>query len=151
MNISASDLKELSALAIEAAVQSGDYIQTMVGKHQAARSKDVGDSLASRVVTEVDVESQRRILGVLGKSIVAYDLGFLTEESADDLSRLQKDYFWCVDPLDGTLPFIEGGPGYAVSIALVIEAVGSSGIARRFRARTLMGVRGIWYGSWTAA
>jgi myo-inositol-1(or 4)-monophosphatase len=119
MNIGASDLKELCALAIEAAVQSGDYIQTMVGKHQGARRKDVGDSLASRVVTEVDVESQRRILGVLGKSIDAYDLGFLTEESADDLSRLQKDYFWCVDPLDGTLPFVEGRPGYAVSIALV--------------------------------
>lgn len=46
MNIGASDLKELSALAIEAAAQSGDYIQTMVGKHQAARSKDVGGSLA---------------------------------------------------------------------------------------------------------
>ena len=119
MNIGASDLKELSALAIEAAVQSGYYIQTMVGKHQVARSKDVGDSLASCVVTEVDVESQRRILGVLRKSIDAYDLGFLTEESADDLSRLQKDYFWCVDPLDGTLPFVEGRPGYAVSIALV--------------------------------
>ncbi|MBT7411403.1 MAG: inositol monophosphatase, partial [Methylococcales bacterium] len=30
-----------------------------------------------------------------------------------------KDYFWCIDPLDGTLPFIESTAGYAVSIALV--------------------------------
>ena len=46
-------------------------------------------------------------------------MGLLTEESVDDLTRLKKDYFWCVDPLDGTLPFIESTPGYAVSIALV--------------------------------
>jgi 3'-phosphoadenosine 5'-phosphosulfate (PAPS) 3'-phosphatase len=33
--------------------------------------------------------------------------------------HLNKDYFWCIDPLDGTLPFIEGLTGYAVSVALV--------------------------------
>jgi len=76
MKLGASDLRELSALAMEAAVQSGDYIQSMVGKHQEAQRKDVGNTLASCVVTEVDVESQRRILGVLRKSIVSYDLAF---------------------------------------------------------------------------
>ena len=33
-----------------------------------------------------------------------------------------KPYYWCVDPLDGTLPFVEGSPGYAVSIALVDQS-----------------------------
>ena len=46
-------------------------------------------------------------------------MGLLTEERADDRGRLTADHFWCVDPLDGTLPFIEGSPGFAVSIALV--------------------------------
>ena len=41
------------------------------------------------------------------------------EENTNIHPRLTKDYFWCIDPLDGTLPFIEGGNGYAVSIALV--------------------------------
>ena len=36
--------------------------------------------------------------------------------------RLTRPYFWCVDPLDGTLPFVEGVPGYAVSIALVAQS-----------------------------
>ena len=48
-----------------------------------------------------------------------FHIGFLGEEAKDDGSRFEKDFFWCVDPLDGTLPFIEGRPGFAVSIALV--------------------------------
>jgi fructose-1,6-bisphosphatase/inositol monophosphatase family enzyme len=48
-----------------------------------------------------------------------YDLALLTEELIDDGSRFEKDYFWCIDPLDGTLPFTQGKSGYAVSIALV--------------------------------
>lgn len=43
----------------------------------------------------------------------------MTEESPDNRERLKKDFFWCIDPLDGTLPFIESTSGYAVSIALV--------------------------------
>ena len=35
------------------------------------------------------------------------------------IKRLELNYFWCIDPLDGTLPFIEGKVGYAVSIGLV--------------------------------
>ena len=45
----------------------------------------------------------------------------LTEESEDDHSRFQKEYFWCIDPLDGTLPFTKKEPGYSVSIALVAK------------------------------
>jgi len=41
------------------------------------------------------------------------------EERDDDGGRLTADHFWCIDPLDGTLPFVEGTPGYSVSIALV--------------------------------
>jgi fructose-1,6-bisphosphatase/inositol monophosphatase family enzyme len=46
-------------------------------------------------------------------------LALLTEESEDDGSRFQQEYFWCIDPLDGTLAFSEGEDGYAVSIGLV--------------------------------
>jgi myo-inositol-1(or 4)-monophosphatase len=76
-------------------------------------------SLVSQVVTEVDHLSQAIILQTLAPTCSRYDLALLTEESPDDRERLVKDYFWCIDPLDGTLPFIESTPGYAVSIALV--------------------------------
>ena len=43
----------------------------------------------------------------------------LSEELIDDSSRFKKDFFWCIDPLDGTLPFTEQVEGYSVAIALV--------------------------------
>jgi 3'(2'), 5'-bisphosphate nucleotidase len=70
----------------------------------------------------VDYKAQEIILQQLNDNIKEYDLGLLTEEAADDASRLEKDYFWCVDPMDGTLAFTEGRSGYAVSIALVSKS-----------------------------
>ena len=54
---------------------------------------------------------------------MTYDLALLTEESEDDRSCFEKDYFWCIDPLDGTLPFTRNEAGYSVSIGLVAEMV----------------------------
>jgi len=58
----------------------------------------------------------------LSESCQLYDLAILTEESVDDKSRLKKDYFWCIDPIDGTLYFSQSESGYAVSIALVSKS-----------------------------
>ena len=44
---------------------------------------------------------------------------WLSEESADDLSRLGSGRVWVVDPIDGTREFIEGIPEWCVSIGLV--------------------------------
>lgn len=46
--------------------------------------------------------------------------GLLTEESDDDLSRLEKERVWIVDPLDGTAEFITHTGEFAVQIALAI-------------------------------
>jgi myo-inositol-1(or 4)-monophosphatase len=45
--------------------------------------------------------------------------GWLSEESADDPSRLERRRVWVVDPIDGTREFIEGIPEWCVSIGLV--------------------------------
>jgi len=45
--------------------------------------------------------------------------GWLSEETADDPSRLERDLIWVVDPIDGTRDFLRGRPGWAVSVALV--------------------------------
>jgi 3'(2'), 5'-bisphosphate nucleotidase len=46
--------------------------------------------------------------------------GLLTEESDDDLSRLEKERVWIVDPLDGTTEFIRETGDFVVQIALVV-------------------------------
>jgi fructose-1,6-bisphosphatase/inositol monophosphatase family enzyme len=81
--------------------------------------KNAGDTIASQVVTSVDIACQNVILKRLHDSIKKFDLGLLTEELADDGSRFKKAYFWCIDPLDGTLSFMNNQPGFAISIALI--------------------------------
>lgn len=117
MTPTSDDIKKLCEYAIEAAVSAGEYIAKT--RPLNVEHKNSSGSLATQVVTEVDRESQARILRILEPTFAQYDLGLLTEESPDDGSRLLKDYFWCIDPIDGTLCFIEGAPGYAVSIALI--------------------------------
>ena len=119
MKLSPDQLTELESLAIQAATCAGKMIQSkMEHDHQVLRKKG-GSSLASQVVTAVDLESQRLILETLEDTFTRFELGLLTEESPDDSSRHRHDHFWCIDPLDGTLAFTKGSPGYSVSIALV--------------------------------
>ncbi len=47
------------------------------------------------------------------------DYGWLSEESEDDPSRLEKRFVWVVDPIDGTRAFLRDKPEWAVSVALV--------------------------------
>ena len=122
MILDAKVLNYLSDLAIMAATSAGEFIAEQRGEEQIVISKATGESLASQVLTEVDLKSQEIILNILSRSCKTYDLAILTEETIDGRDRLVKDYFWCIDPLDGTLPFIEGKTGYSVSIALVTKS-----------------------------
>jgi myo-inositol-1(or 4)-monophosphatase len=66
-------------------------------------------------VTEADRESNR----VLHKVLMRDGDGWLSEESVDDLSRLQKRRVWIVDPLDGTREFAAGIPEWCISVGLI--------------------------------
>ncbi len=113
------DLKKLRELAVLAALDAGKVIKAYQNKQFDVFYKEGGDSHASQVVTEVDRLAQEAILKVIVPTCSEFDLALLTEESEDNHSRFEKDYFWCIDPLDGTLPFTQKEPGYSVSIALV--------------------------------
>lgn len=117
MTLSPTDLQQLAAHAIAAAREAGEMVSRARPHH--VEHKPGVHGLASQVVTEVDRRSEAMVLDVLAPTFERFDLGLLTEEREDDGGRHAKDYFWCIDPIDGTLPFIEGTPGYAVSIALV--------------------------------
>ncbi len=122
MKLNSKDLHELCEVTTKAAEEAGKYIQSRFDQSYETSRKTGGDTLASQVVTEVDLRAQEIILNQLKTSIQNYDLGLLTEEAIDDQSRHTKDYFWCIDPMDGTLPFTEHRSGYAVSIALISQA-----------------------------
>jgi len=122
MKLSSEDLQQLTAVAIKTAKQAGDIIAEHAPRQVDVLHKDGGDNIASQVVTEVDYLCDKTIRDSLQASCQQFDLALLTEETEDDKARLEKDYFWCVDPMDGTLSFIESKPGYSVSMALVAKS-----------------------------
>ena len=117
MRLSPSDRRWLAGSACRAAREAGNFIRA--SRPAVIECKPGGQSEASQVVTEVDRRSQEIILEALQASVTRFSLGVLSEELHDDCSRLERDFFWSIDPLDGTLPYVESRPGYAVSIALV--------------------------------
>lgn len=113
------DLQHLATIAIQAALSAGKIIQKQMNDHVIVEKKEGGSNYASQVVTKVDRECERGILLHLEPTCKTFDIGLLSEESEDDKSRFEKDFFWCIDPLDGTLAFINKHPGFSVAIALI--------------------------------
>jgi|TARA_B110000116_G_scaffold135414_1_gene117421 fructose-1,6-bisphosphatase/inositol monophosphatase family enzyme len=127
MRLNQDDFQQLCELAKQTAVKAGQYIASVDLTDITIDRKDTGSSLSSQVVTQVDRYCDQLIRDCLQQSCDRFELALLSEESSEvqerqDKNRFTEDYFWCVDPLDGTLPFTLGKPGYAVSIALVSKA-----------------------------
>jgi len=143
MKLTKTNLMELSKIAKQAALKAGKMIEGFISSDPTrekleVKNKKTGSSKASQVVTEVDLKSEKIILDIIKPTLQEFDLALLSEESIDDQSRFDKDYFWCIDPLDGTLAFTESKPGFSVSIALVSkEGVSQIGVVYDPSSQTL--------------
>lgn len=115
------DLSQLTNIAIKAAHSAGKVIQQYMNEDVSVDKKKGGTSYASQVLTEVDLKCETAILSHLLPTCEAFDLALLSEESEDDGRRFKEDFFWCIDPMDGTLAFINKQPGFSVSIALIAK------------------------------
>jgi len=117
-------LQSLCVAAIQAAQEAGQYIQQVDRDNLQSVFKDAGSSAASQLVTQVDIHSEEIIRRRLQEISTSLNIAFLGEESllSNENERFEKPYFWCVDPLDGTLAFAEGRSGFAVSIALLEQS-----------------------------
>jgi len=87
-------------------------------------------------VTEADTAINDELLQLLPRE----GEGWLSEETRDDASRLDKRRVWVVDPLDGTREFIQGIPEWCVSIGLVEDGRAvAGGICSPSTGRTIVG------------
>ncbi len=77
-------------------------------------------------VTKADKEADKLIVSSLKKYFP--DDGFLSEESLDDKSRLNKSRVWIIDPVDGTKEFVAHTGDFTINIALSIDHVASLGV-----------------------
>ena len=115
------NLSILTESVIEIARSTGLYLKSMTGK----LSQDMIQSKGQMdFVTEVDKESERRIVDGLKK--ILPDAGYFAEEGT--LSHRGKKYNWIVDPLDGTTNFIHGVSPFSISIALQRDSELVSGV-----------------------
>src|SRR5512142_2161223 len=72
-------------------------------------------------------EADKAVDAVLRRNLLREDEGWLSEETVDDASRLNKKRVWIVDPLDGTREFVAGIPEFCVSIAMVEDGMPVAG------------------------
>ncbi len=79
-------------------------------------------------VTIADIEAERAIIGVLESAFPAH--GFYGEETGK--RRVDADYLWLIDPLDGTKSFIRGTPFFSTQIALMHQGRLIAGVSNAF-------------------
>jgi myo-inositol-1(or 4)-monophosphatase len=75
---------------------------------------------ASSPVSEADIAVNDLLESRLRAAMPDY--GWLSEESADDSTRLSRRLTWIVDPIDGTRNYLNGHDEWCVSVALVADA-----------------------------
>jgi myo-inositol-1(or 4)-monophosphatase len=75
---------------------------------------------ASSPVSEADIAVNDLLESRLRSA--TSDYGWLSEESADDETRLERSLVWIVDPIDGTRNYLAGKADWCVSVALVEDA-----------------------------
>ncbi len=87
-------------------------------------------------VTEADLAVNEVLLSTLPEP----DEGWLSEETADEPSRLDRKRVWIVDPLDGTKEFVSGIPEWCVSVGLVEDGRAvAGGICNPVTGQTVVG------------
>ena len=102
--------KELE-LAKSSVRQAGEVIQ------QIAREGFTADYKTDKSpITAADLEANRILKDALTGNFPEY--GWLSEETRDEPSRLERERVWIVDPIDGTREFTMQIPEFVTSVAL---------------------------------
>jgi myo-inositol-1(or 4)-monophosphatase len=107
-----NDPSQLLSAATEIVVAAGKTIMGYFENTYQVRDKSIDNP-----VTDADLAADALLREGLTRCLPS--AGWLSEETADDLSRLANHYTWIVDPLDGTKEFVLGIPEFTVSVALV--------------------------------
>jgi myo-inositol-1(or 4)-monophosphatase len=98
----------------EAAMEAGDIALRYFRAANSVWMKH-GNSPVSQADIEVDTYLRETLL----KARPAY--GWLSEETADDPVRMERDLVFVVDPIDGTRGFLDGDPHWCVCLSIVKE------------------------------
>lgn len=112
-------------LLLAAAREAGDLVMGYF-RHGEATSAKVNHKAGGSPVTEADMLADALLNQRLRAAFPA--AAWLSEETADDRSRLGADLVLVVDPIDGTRAFSTGDPRFCVSVALVAGGTPVAGV-----------------------
>ena len=87
----------------------------------AAADTHVWDKGKNNPVSDIDMAVDAFLTTKL--RAILPEAAWLSEESADDPSRLNARLLWLVDPIDGTRDYVRGRSGWCVSVALVADGL----------------------------
>ena len=104
-------MQPMANIALRAARQAADFIAQSFDHPE---SREISAKARNDFVSDVDKRAEEIII----ESIKQYhpDHAILAEESG--AAESDSEFTWIIDPLDGTLNFIQGIPHFAVSIAV---------------------------------
>ena len=105
-------MKNVLKIVVDASLKAGACI---LGYYKS--EYEIKEKSYHNPVTTADHAANDKLKKVLLREFPDY--GWFSEETLDSPERLEKEYVWIIDPLDGTKEFIEGVPHFVVSVALV--------------------------------
>lgn len=116
LKLTLSDIASLEALIHETIRGAGDVALSFFNQDQKVWQKE-GHKGTQSPVSEADLA----VNDYLSRHLkVPYpEIGWLSEETEDDASRLDRNYVWVIDPIDGTRAFLKGHPHFTICIALL--------------------------------
>ena len=106
---SMTDWKEFQDTGVAAAREAGRVLQ------EWSKKFTISEKSRKNLVTEADVSAQDAIFRIIHDKYP--DHSFLGEEDLD-VENAESDFWWIIDPLDGTTNYVHQFPYYCVSIAL---------------------------------
>lgn len=109
------DLNKVLDVVKEVAIQAGQAIMEVYNSCDVQIEYKTGDM----PLTQADKAANTIIVERLRKEFPDYAI--LSEEEKDNKERLQNDYCFVVDPLDGTKEFIKRNGQFTVNIALAYQ------------------------------
>lgn len=109
------DLPNLRPQVEDIARTAGHFLRTQ----QASFSQErVSLKSLNALVSDVDKNAEELLVSALRNLLP--EAGFLTEEGTVS-QNTNTNYYWVIDPLDGTTNFVHGLPIFSVSIALMYQ------------------------------
>lgn len=104
--------KELEAMILAGKSASKEVMRIYSTGFNVSKKNDASP------VTDADLASNK----ILSKILSQFnEIAWLSEEDADDMTRLNNDLVFIVDPLDGTTDFVNHDDSFGINIALTYK------------------------------